>query len=195
MLLEYHLDRLCWGFYQNQIKNVSFLRQHCLERILLEVADLKGEQRVRMLFEDQDLSFEFNHTPIQRHFLNYSLGVYKEEFKRSTSPWNAKTSERDFYARAHAYAQQNSCDDVIILNEKGRVVETTIFNIFILKENILYTPPLSDMPVKGVMRSWMMSRSVFPIVEKSLSVEELYNADQIFLTNAVRGIQIGQLIK
>lgn len=196
MLLEYHLDRLCWGFYQNQIKNVCILRQHCLERILQEISDLKGVQRVRMLFDDEDLSFEFTHSSIQSQSLNhYSLGVYSEEYKRSVSPWNAKTFERDLYARAQAYAQRNFWDDAIILNEKGRVVETTIFNVFILKENVLYTPPLSDMPVKGVMRSWMMSNSVFPIIERSLSVEELYIADQIFLTNAVRGIQIGQLAK
>lgn len=196
VLLEYHLDRLCWGLYQNLVSNVPTIRKICKKKIIEYIATLDGSFRVRMLFHPDTLHCEFSSVPFQTSGCNtWKIGIYHQEQKVFSSPWNAKTTERSVYDNASLWAKENQLDDAIILNERGRVVETIIFNIFLLKDQCLFTPPLSDMPVKGVMRSWLMFNSVFPIIEKSLSVDDLENADFILLTNAVRGIQLGQFVK
>lgn len=195
-LLDDHLDRLCWGLYQNQVTNVSYIRDVCKREILKYISTLYGTYRVRMVFFPDLLQFEFSIIPFKNeHFKTWNIGVYHLEQKIMDIPWNAKTTDRGIYERASFWAKENHLDDAVILNEKGRVVETTIFNIFILKDQTLYTPPLSDMPVKGVMRSWLFSNSVFPIVEKSLTVQDLESADQVLLSNAVRGVQLAHLVK
>jgi branched-subunit amino acid aminotransferase/4-amino-4-deoxychorismate lyase len=91
------------------------------------------------------------------------------------------------------WAQANNLEDALILNEKGHVIETSIFNIFLLKNNLLLTPPLSDLPVKGVFRTWMIQNSIFPIIEQSLSIKDILSADLILLTNAIQGVRVGKI--
>lgn len=197
-LLDFHLDRLKWGLYQNGFQAVNHKVSLSKNYILSQLPDSSRTYRVRYLIDvDFDIvSQSVEYTPIDRcSFEIYKIGCYESRVKLKSSPWNAKTTHRDIYNDASQWAKENDFDDAIILNENGFVIETTIFSIFILKDGILYTPPLSDMPVKGVMRSWMMSNCVFPIIEKSLTIEDVENADYILLINAVRGIQLGHFSK
>ncbi len=198
-LLELHLQRLTWGLYQNGYPVSDILIVTARNTILNALPQDENYYRIRYL-----LNIDFNGVcsdrveviPIEKPvFSTFSLGIYTEQCKQVASPWNAKTTERDLYRSAAKWAAQNNYDDAIILNEKGHVIETTIFNICIMKENKLFTPPLSDMPVKGVYRTWMMHHSVFPVIEKSLTKEDLFNAEAILLTNAVRGIQLGRMLE
>ncbi|HTE34475.1 MAG TPA: aminotransferase class IV, partial [Chryseolinea sp.] len=69
-----------------------------------------------------------------------------------------------------------------------RVADATIANVFIIKEGRLSTPPLSEGPVDGVMRRHLLT--VLPgIAERPLNIDEIMEADEIFLTNAISGIK------
>lgn len=103
---------------------------------------------------------------------------------------NLKHTERAIYDAAIHYARQNDFDDAVVLNENDHAADASIYNIFIVKDKKIYTPPLSDGPVAGVLRELLLSRLPdISIIEQSISIHDLYKADEIFLTNALRGIR------
>lgn len=90
---------------------------------------------------------------------------------------------------AGLFAQKNNLDDAILLNTYGRVCETAIANVFIIKHDHIYTPPLSEGCVAGTMRRWMLekfSQKKYSVAEKNISIDEVLDADEIFLTNAIQ---------
>jgi branched-subunit amino acid aminotransferase/4-amino-4-deoxychorismate lyase len=81
--------------------------------------------------------------------------------------------------------------DAVVFNEEGLVADACIYSVFVWKDGVLFTPPAADMPVRSVFKEWLMRNSVFPIVERSLSAQDLRDADLIVLSNAVRMMQVG----
>jgi branched-chain amino acid aminotransferase len=88
---------------------------------------------------------------------------------------------------AGLFARENKLDDAIIVNTQGRICESAIANIFIIKDDVIYTPPLSEGCVAGVMRRWLLEKSSLKdhIIEQKLETEDLFQADEFFLTNSI----------
>lgn len=90
------------------------------------------------------------------------------------------------------FAKQNQLNDVILLNAFGRICESAIANVFIIKNNKIYTPPLSEGCVAGTMRRWMLEKfslKKYSVVEKKLSVDSILDADEVFLTNSIHAVR------
>jgi branched-chain amino acid aminotransferase len=90
------------------------------------------------------------------------------------------------------FAKKQKCNDTIILNQAQNICDTTIANIFLIKDDNIYTPPLSDGCVAGVMRSFVISelkKLNYSISEKTISKQELLDADEVFLTNSIYNIR------
>ena len=83
-------------------------------------------------------------------------------------------------------ASKNGYNDVVFFNEKGFVSETSCANIFIVKDNKIVTPHKNDGLLGGIIRNWILVN--FDVCEKSITKEELENADEVFLTNSLMGI-------
>ena len=96
------------------------------------------------------------------------------------------------FVMAAKFAKENGWDEVIILNEHGRVCEALTSNIFIKKDNVFYTPPLSEGCIDGVNRKAFLIENK-NIIERPIEIEELKN-NQIYFSNAVRGMIQGELI-
>ncbi len=77
-------------------------------------------------------------------------------------------------------------NETIFLNEKGFVAEGCTTNVFIIKDNKIFTPKISCGLLPGIIRGWVISN--FEVVEKEITKEELLNSDEIFLTNSLVGI-------
>lgn len=108
---------------------------------------------------------------------------------------NLKHTDRAIYDKALYYAREHDFDDAIVLNTNNNIADASIYNVFIIKDEIIYTPALADAPVAGVLRELLLTRlSNFQFVEKSISVLDIYNADEIFLTNAIRGMRWVELV-
>ena len=94
---------------------------------------------------------------------------------------------------ASIFAQENDLDNCILLNEKKGVVEVTNGNIFIVKGTVVKTPALDQGCIKGIIRSKVidiiLKNKEFTIEETSISPFELQKADEVFITNAIVGIQ------
>ena len=86
------------------------------------------------------------------------------------------------YVLASIHAKEKRADDAILLNEKGNIVESTNANLFLVKKEKLYTPPLTDGPLDGTLRSLILK--YFIVEERSLSREDYEVSEEIFLTNA-----------
>ncbi len=88
-------------------------------------------------------------------------------------------------------AEAEGAFDAILLNEKGKVVETTARNLFIVADRGLFTPPTYDGALAGVTRATVLeiaSRERIRLREASLSVERVRGADEVFLTGSGVGV-------
>lgn len=92
---------------------------------------------------------------------------------------------------AVAEAQKEKFDEVVLLNERGEVAECTAANIFALKNRKIYTPPLSSGCLEGVTRGILFEiapEAGIHVVEQSLKPEDLYTADEVFISSTNRAI-------
>lgn len=97
-----------------------------------------------------------------------------------------KTTNRLLYDKEHKKFSAKNFFDVIYFNEKGELAEGSITNIFIYKNELIYTPPLSTGILSGIYRSYILKNN-FAIKERKLYLNDLLDADKIVLTNSVRG--------
>ena len=90
-----------------------------------------------------------------------------------------------------AEAQKQGWSEVVLLNERGEVAECTSANIFSVKDGKITTPPLSSGCLEGVTRSVLLEiapRSGMPVIEQTLMPEDLYAADEVFITSTNRSL-------
>ncbi len=84
-------------------------------------------------------------------------------------------------AKAHGYAE------AIMLNEQGLVCEGTGENLFVVRDGVLSTPPLSDGVLEGITRDTVLCIAEdldIPAIEESLTRADLYLADEVFMTGS-----------
>jgi branched-chain amino acid aminotransferase len=92
---------------------------------------------------------------------------------------------------AVAEAQREGFDEVLLLNERGEVSECTAANIFAVKKDKVVTPPLNSGCLEGVTRGVLMeiaSDAGTSVVEQTLRLEDLYAADEVFVTSTNRNV-------
>jgi branched-subunit amino acid aminotransferase/4-amino-4-deoxychorismate lyase len=93
---------------------------------------------------------------------------------------------------ASLFAKEKSIDNALITNDKDVIIEAANSNIFIVSNGVLYTPPLEDGCLGGIMRMEVINAALrhdIKVYETSLRPQNLLVADELFLTNAIQGIQ------
>jgi branched-chain amino acid aminotransferase len=96
------------------------------------------------------------------------------------------------YVAAAQEAAERGWDEGLLLNCHERVCEAVHSNVFWVAEGQVFTPPVSDGAVTGVLQNLLLgllSASGHPVVQRPCQEEDLLRAEEIFLTNAVRGIR------
>lgn len=95
----------------------------------------------------------------------------------------SKVNSALHYVMALKEAAENGCDNALLLDAEGNICESATSNIFWAKDNILYTPS-DDLPfVLGTMREKILSLWKGEVREGRFKLDELAQADEIFLTN------------
>lgn len=124
----------------------------------------------------------------------YTVDLFKDFYNYSGLLSTVKTNNRMLNTLASVFASENDLDNAILLNEKKGVVEATNGNIFIVKGNTIKTPALTEGCIKGITRGKIIeiiTKNVdFEVEETSISPFEIQKADEVFITNAITGIQI-----
>jgi branched-chain amino acid aminotransferase len=134
-------------------------------------------------FALQEGNYEVNQNGLE-------LGFYETHKKISGTLSNVKSSSFQIYSLAAQYAKQQKLNDVIVLNEKNEIVDTTIANIFIIKNGVGYTPYEASGAVLGCMRKYILENyKTIEIKEQPLLKEDILEADEVFLTNAILGLR------
>ncbi len=88
-------------------------------------------------------------------------------------------------------AQQQGFDEVVLLNEYGRVAECTSANIFAVSGNDVFTPPVSDGCLPGITREVLLQELQVPgvrILERGLTIADLESADEVCITSTTRDL-------
>lgn len=110
-------------------------------------------------------------------------------------PTNPLSSIKSLSYMAHVFVKKEALakgfDDAIQLTPEGKISEISCANIFIIKQGIVYTPPLSDGLLPGITRQRVIEHCLLNEIyclEQSLDQRELLSADAIFVTNTLLGV-------
>jgi branched-chain amino acid aminotransferase len=88
---------------------------------------------------------------------------------------------------ARIEANRHGYNEAIMLNEDGKVCEGTGENLFIVRDGVISTPPISDGILEGITRDSIMviaDNLDYPVIEESLVRTDLYTADEMFMTGS-----------
>lgn len=125
------------------------------------------------------------------------MGIYGDVKKSCDILSNLKHNNYLPCVMAALAAKKEKWNDAILLNAYGRICDSTIANIFIIKETVICTPSLSEGCVAGVMRKSIIRHlfnTGYELAEKEITVEALLNADEVFLTNSIYNLRWVQRI-
>ena len=204
LLKEFHFERLFSGLQLMNIHKPAEITSEFLDSIIKELLFKNNHTesaRVRLrVFKELDtsaskaLSYTIESWPLAPMQMNkegLSIGLYTIAKKQCDLLSNLKANKREPYIEGGKFADLNKLDDCIILNNYNRVCDTTIANIFLIKDDTIYTPSLNEGCVAGVMRRniIMKLKKSYSIVEKEMPIEDVKEADEIFLSNAIKGIR------
>jgi len=207
--LSQHLIRLSRGMKLLGYKACSCINEENLKSMIIELCkknDIEESARIRLsifrkdgglyapIKDEFDFIIETSPMPAAEYQLNSKgliIGIAKSVTK-SVGPFsNIKTSNALNLVLAAREAKMHSWDDALILNDRGYIAEATSSNIFIVKNKSIFTPPIEDGAMDGIMRqqiALLVKNTDYKLRIKSLLPKDFETANEIFLTNAVRGI-------
>ncbi len=204
LLSAYHKNRIEKTIDLLQYKApVGFSTEKLFREIItLCIANNCGSSaRVRLSFSNgngglSDLNHPFNYlietwpiatSPYPFAETGLTVGIFPAIRKSCDKYANIKSSSALLYSLASRYALQQQWDDCIVLNQHGNICETTIGNIFWIKNDQIFTPALTEGSVAGVMRAWLLD-NIKNVQETTGTPQDLEEADELFMTNAIKGI-------
>jgi branched-chain amino acid aminotransferase len=206
---ELHADRLQRGMKALKIDGYSQMDTWFLKEKVEQLASRNKTRHGRLrltVYRDSEglytptqnkMGYCLELTPMDepRYFLNDKgliMDIFTELKKPTNYLSNIKTCNSLIYVLAGIFKTQNKLDDTFLLNQDGNLCEAGSSNIFVWYNSHLYTPALSEGCVEGVMRQVVIKlakQTGIPFTEAQINPDILYEADEVFLTNAAKGIQ------
>ena len=123
----------------------------------------------------------------------YEVDLFKDYMLAPTLLSTLKTNNKALNVVGSVYAQENDLQNCLLLNTNKSVVEALNGNLFLVKGTTIKTPPLTDGCLKGVMRTqiikYIEKMEAYSFEEASIAPFELQKADELFITNVIRGVQ------
>lgn len=211
LLFDYHYERLLTGMKELKMETTNLPSKTQLHKFIEQLINKNRyytDCRVRItvyrrgegLYTPQidDVSVLIEAAPIDKKGYEYNekgliIDLYDENVKCKSPISNYKTGQSLVSVLASHYKKSNLLDDVLIFNSDHRIIEASSSNVFWIKGSTYFTPKLSSGCVDGVMRRKvieLIKKDGFELIETDgTTLDLLLWADEIFLTNAVVGIQ------
>ncbi|GAA4774423.1 MULTISPECIES: aminotransferase class IV [Flavobacterium] len=124
---------------------------------------------------------------------SYEVDIFKDFYVSKQLISTLKSTNKIVQITGSIYADENGLDNCILLNEDKNVTEALNGNIFMLKDNKLITPPISEGCLNGIMRKQIIALAKtiegLTVEEVNISPFDLQKADELFITNVIKGIQ------
>ena len=189
---------------------MSFTMEYIEEQILVLVRAMNIHESARVRFtayrnsegfylpNNNSISFviqaskldnlKYNYDPIQ-----FEVDLYKDFIVPKQLLSTLKTTNKITNVTASIFAKENQLDTTLLLNENKNVIEAANGNLFMVMENKLITPPISEGCLNGIMRKQIIAiakkMDSVTVLESPISPFDLQIADELFITNCIIGIQ------
>jgi len=204
---EMHADRLFNGFLLLHFIlpehfNWQFLKKE-IEKLISKVPQ-GTHRRIRLTVSrgDGGISEEPAKSPqfmieswlIEEYSYNtegFVVDVFDPIRKSTDSYSNLKSANYLPSVMSAIFAKENRLDECLLLNSNQRICDATISNVFWTKDQTVFTPPLKEGGIAGVMRNYLLRKlpdAGYLVAEKNVDTNTLLQADEIFFTNVIRGI-------
>lgn len=208
-LSHYHYERLFSGLRILHFKGVSTLSKRKLSESILELCQLNrciDLGRVRLTVfrgsgslndKEENLQYLIEAVPLPKSVIGFNekgfhIGLYTEAQKSCDIFSNLKSANYLPYVMAAQYAKVNKQNDCLVCNTNGRIADATIANVFLIKGKMIITPALTEGCVNGVIRRYLSEKlrsSDFDIREGVVTINDMKDFDEIFLTNSIYGLR------
>ncbi|CAN5368686.1 branched-chain-amino-acid transaminase [soil metagenome] len=210
-----HFDRLWNGMKVLEFELPKHFTKEMLQEEVLLLCKRNGHERdprirINIIRADGGLYDAQNHRPnyiIQTWSLKADVGlwnsnglvagIYAQAKKSCDILSNIKHNNYLPYVLAALHAKKEKWNDAILLNSNDRICDTTIANVFIIKNGTVFTPPLNEGCVAGIMRAMLikeLKKQNMPIEETALTIDDIAAADEVFFTNSMYNIRWVQQI-
>ncbi len=208
--LKDHIVRLQSGMHLLKMNIPQNYSTNYFEKEILELAsrsDITSNARIRLTVfrkegglyspanNDVEFLIEINPLASSQYIINergLNIDVFYEVTKTVDKTAILKTCNALPYVLAALYRQKQGLDECIILNTHGRVSDAISSNIFMVYDNKIITPLLSESCIRGIMRNHVLklAKSYGIVTEEVRMIpEDLLIAEEVFLTNAIMGVQ------
>jgi branched-chain amino acid aminotransferase len=206
---ENHYKRLKDGMrVLKMIANKNLTYEFLLNQIieLLEQNKIKNGGKIRLSIDrkqggtylpktnEVDFFIEAYPLPHNEFILNeagYVVDLYDEMKKPINFLSNYKTKNGLIYIMSKLTAKEKNLDDLLLQNNKLGIIEGSSSNLFVVSNGVLYTPGLELGCLGGTMRMQIINLAIqnnIKVYECNITPQNLLVADEVFLTNAIKGI-------
>lgn len=127
-----------------------------------------------------------------RHSTAERIELFKDYYINPDLLSTLKTNNRLINVLGSIFAEENGFDNCLLINQKKEVAEASNANVFLIKGDEVYSPPLSTGCLNGIMRKKVIEslkgHPGYTFKEEAFTPFELLKADALFLTNSLQGI-------
>lgn len=209
ILSHHHFERLFNGLRLLRFKGISLIKGEKLSGSILELCQLNrciDLGRVRLTVfrgngslndKEENLQYLIEAVALPKSVIGFNekgfhIGLYTEAQKSCDIFSNLKSANYLPYVMAAHFAKANKQNDCFVCNTNGRIADASIANVFLIKGKMIITPALAEGCVNGVMRRYLLEKlksSDFDIREGVVTINDMKDFDEIFLTNAIYGLR------
>ncbi|HBW86242.1 MAG TPA: 4-amino-4-deoxychorismate lyase [Crocinitomicaceae bacterium] len=207
--MENHIKRLLEGAKAIKMRTPSFFNTNFFEEKIKELlyrSAIKEGGRCRLSLDRvtggaylpdsnectyyiEVYPYDVNHFELNAKGLE--IDIYQDIKLQKNFLSNYKTKAGLTYVMAALSAQEKGLDDLFLSNDRGNILETSSCNVFVVSNGVLYTPGLDEGCLAGTMRMQIINLALangIKVYECAILPQNLLAADEIFVTNAIRGV-------
>lgn len=189
---------------------MNFTMEYMEEQVLLLINELEvaPAHRARIsvfrksggfyLPTNNEVEFIVTASPLEEPLYSFTEGSYevdlfKDFYVTKQLLSTLKSTNKMVQITGSVFAHENGLENCLLVNDEKNVIEALQGNLFMLTGNKLVTPPIADGCLNGVMRKQILELAKkiegLEVEETSISPFDLQKADELFITNVIKGIQ------
>lgn len=189
---------------------MHFTMEYMEEQVLLLIAEMNAglSYRARLsvfrkpggfyLPVDNDVDFIVTAEPLQNALYvlyenDYEVDLFKDFYVTKQLLSTLKSTNRNVQITGSIFAHENGLQNCLLVNDEKNVIEALQGNLFMLTGTTLVTPPVADGCLNGIMRKQVLGLAKkidgVEVREISISPFDLQKADELFITNVIKGVQ------
>ena len=183
----------------------EFLEQECL-RVIEAQSEIAAAWRIRLtVFRKDGGAYLPNTSEVgyvieakaldSEYYLaaeTYKVELFNDYYLQKSMLSNLKSNNKALQVIGSIFMQEQGFDNGILVNDEKEVVEFINGNLFVVEDGKLRTPPITSGCLDGIMRKQIMriaKKLEVSCVEEPISPFDLQRVQELFMTNAIVGIQ------